>query len=135
VDPESVNQIVKAITSLHDGRTWKPETVAAVIAAAAATGAAFVTLFLGKRQIAAAREVAKLQIEAAQTAAQRQIDSAQTVAKQQVESAQAVAHKQLIMPMREAWIDKLREKLSFHMGVCTQLVAYAADTDEKDGRR
>jgi len=93
VDPESVNQIVKAITSLHDGRTWKPETVAAVIAAVAATGAAIVTLFLGKRQI----------------------ESAQTVAKQQIESAQTVARQQLITPMREAWIGQLRDKLSEFM--------------------
>jgi hypothetical protein len=134
VDPESVNQIVKAITSLHDGRTWKPETVAAVIAALAATGAATVTFILGRRQIAAAKETAEKQIAAAHAAAQLQIESAQIVAKQQVdaaletaklqsksaqeiaqqqiESAQSVARLTLAVPARQAWETQFRGKLA-----------------------
>ena len=104
MDPEAVNQIVKAITSLHDGRTWKPETVAAVIAAVAATSAAIVTFILGKRQMVSAQLIAQQQIDAAHLAAQLQIESAQTVARQQ-----------LTTPMREAWIGQLRDKLSEFM--------------------
>ena len=127
MDPEAVTQIVKAITSLHDGRTWKPETFVSALAALAAAGAAIVTFILGKRQIAsaqriaqqqidAARETAQKQIAAAHAAAQLQIESAQAVAKQQSESAQTVARQQLVMPMREEWIGKLREKLGALMG-------------------
>jgi hypothetical protein len=92
----------------------KPETIAlvsAVVAALSAAGSiasAVVSYFNGKRQV-----------EGAQAAAQRQIESAQAVAKQQIGSAQAVAHKQLVMPMREAWIGTLREKLAFYMATCT----------------
>ncbi len=141
MDAEAVNQIVKAITSLHDGRTWKPETVAAVIAAIAATGAATVTFILGKRQITSAQKVAQQQIEAAEKNAQRQIQaakdtadlqiaSAQAVAKQQVESAQSVARTQLIMPMREAWIGQLRSKLAEFFAISLDVFVTA---DERIG--
>ena len=152
MDPESVNQIVKAITSLHDGRTWKPETVVSAVAALAATSAATVTFILGKRQILsaqsiaqqhiasaqtvakqqmesaqaiareqaeAARAAAESQIDAAQAVAQKQIGSAQIVAQKQIESAQSVARQQLVMPMREAWIGQLRDKLATVMATCS----------------
>jgi hypothetical protein len=118
VDPESVNQIVKAIMSTHDGRTWKPETVAAVIAAVAATGAAIVTFTLGKRQMVSAQRIAQQQIDAAKDTAQRQIESAQAVAKLQIESAQEVARLTMIAPMREKWIGKLRDKIGELMSRC-----------------
>lgn len=87
--------------------SWEPQNYVAAGAALVAAGTALVTYRQGKHQIAAAKEVA-----------QRQIESAQAVAKQQIESAQSVARTQLIMPMREAWIGALREKVAFFMATC-----------------
>jgi hypothetical protein len=132
VEPEAVNAIVKAIMSTHDGRTWKPETVVAAFAALAAAGAAIVTFILGKRQIASAQRIAQQQIESAEKGAQRQIASAQAVAQQQIESAQSVARTQLIMPMREAWIEKLREKIARYIATCTKIVVDARTSEDTD---
>ena len=132
MDPESVNQIVKAIMSLHDGRTLKPEAIVSAFAALVAASAAVVTYKLGKTQIEAARanaetqiasaqKIAQDQIKAAEENARRQIESAQTVAKQQVESAHEVARLNLIMPMREVWIGQLREKLSSYLTRCAMI--------------
>jgi hypothetical protein len=118
VDPEAVNQIVKAIASTHDGRTWKPETVAAVIAAFAAAAAATVTFFLGRGQIASAQRIAQQQIDAARDTAQKQIDAAHLSAQRQIESAQLISHKQLVMPMREAWIGQLRRRIAKYLEAC-----------------
>lgn len=99
MDPESVNQIVKAIMSLHDGVTWwKPETVVPAGAALIAAGAVIVTNRQAKRQITAANDTA-----------QKQIDS-----------AQRVATEQLIRPMREEWIRELRKKISSHVSACLE---------------
>ncbi len=62
MDPEALKQIVKAITSLHDGRTWKPETAVALLATLVAASAAVVTFLLGKRQIDSAQEIARMSV-------------------------------------------------------------------------
>ena len=106
MDPEAVNQIVKAITSLHDGRTWRPETIVTAFAAVVAACAAIVTYKLGKRQIdaakanaeiqtASAQKIAEDQIKAAEENARRQVKAAQDTADLQIASAQAVAQKQV----------------------------------------
>jgi hypothetical protein len=140
MDAESVNQIVKAITSLHDGRTWKPETVVAAVAALAAAGAAIVTLILGKRQIALAQTVAKQQVESAQEVAQKQteaaleaaklqIKSAQQIAQEQIESAQAVARLNLAAPMRKEWANELRGKLASFLAHCFSVYKHPETTE------
>jgi hypothetical protein len=129
MDAESVNQIVKAITSLHDGRTWKPETIFSAVAALAAAGAATVAFFLGRSQIKSAQKIAQQQIDAAERNAQRQIDSAQAAAKHQAQSAMAIAQEQiesahsvarlnLATTMRQAWAALLRGKLASFLAAC-----------------
>jgi hypothetical protein len=44
--------------------------------------------------------------------ARRQIESSQLVALGQVESSQRVAMRQVVAPMRQAWINALRDKVS-----------------------
>ena len=80
----------------------------ALLATMVAASAAVVTFVLGKRQIASAQRVAQFQIE----------------------SAKEVARTNLIMPMREAWIGRLREKLAWYIGECGKV--YAGDKLDHD---
>ena len=40
----------------------------------------------------------------------------------QLAAAKETARMNLVMPMREAWITKLREKIAWYMGTCTQIL-------------
>ena len=71
---------------------------------------------LGLRQMEVSRELSKQQTEASSEAAKRQWEVQLTVAKHQI-----------IAPMRQAWINRLRERISTYIAISAEMVAKLND--------
>ena len=99
--------------------------ISALVAIAAVVGASVVSWKVAKRQLEVTTKLANDQMELSWKTAQLQMGTAQKVAIEQRELSLIIAKHQIIAPMRQAWIDKLRSKLAKLIGLISEYVRLA----------
>lgn len=94
-----------------DPQFWLP-IFTLVVAALAVVVGPLISLRIGRRQSETTLAVAKRQVDASLAVAKQQIEASLAVAKQQVDTSLEVSRKQVIAPMRQRWIENLRDRVT-----------------------